>query len=102
MREPEPTPETRFDRVFAELTIFERILLFLRGILTGKDRVALVEEFALKRIVKSLLTRASEYLNPRSMELLEPFSQEIADLRDAAEVFRNRCARRLAHTRRTL
>lgn len=88
LREPEPTPESRFDRVYQELGFFERVMLFLRSVLTGKDRVSLVQEFALKRVVRAVNGAASEYFNVRSMELLEPFFEEIEELKNAAELFR--------------
>ena len=88
LREPEPTPESRFDRVYQELGFFERVVLFLRSVLTGKDRVSLVQEFALKRVVRSVNGAAAQYFNVRSMELLEPFFEEIDALKRGVELFR--------------
>lgn len=88
LHEPEASPEDRFDRVSGDLSLLERLMLFLRAVFTGKDRVALVEEFALKRIAKALTTGAREYFNPRAMQLLDGFASKLSALRDAAEIFR--------------
>lgn len=86
LREQEPTPETRFEQVFATLTFFERLTLFLRAILTGVERVLIIGEISLKRIAKSIGGGAG--FNPRSLELQEEFFDRIEALQEAAELFR--------------
>lgn len=88
LRQQEPTPETRFERVFAGLTLLERIVLFLRTILSGRERVLIIGEIALRRIAKSLGGRTGGGFNPRSLELQEEFFEGVEGLREAAELFR--------------
>ncbi|HUX21620.1 MAG TPA: DUF5312 family protein [Spirochaetia bacterium] len=88
LRVPEPTPESRFDRVLRELSFFERLMLFVRSILSGRERVELVQDFALRRLIRAVNAQASEFFSTRSMELLEPFLQQVLALQEAAAVFR--------------
>lgn len=88
LREPELSPEARFDQLYAGLTFFERLLLFLRSVLTGRDRVLLVGEVALRRIGRALAVNAQDSFISRTLELRAGFFDSLERLREAVALFR--------------
>lgn len=80
--------ENDFDSVLRRLTFLERVSLFLRRILTGKEYPILIEDVVVRRIGKSLRLRASELLSTRDMVLREEFCTAIEDLSEATKFYR--------------
>jgi hypothetical protein len=88
LREQEATPETRFERVFADLSFFERLMLFFRSMLTGMERVLVIGEISLKRIAKKISSRSRGCFNPHTLELQEEFFDHLERLQESADLFR--------------
>ncbi|HUX20784.1 MAG TPA: DUF5312 family protein, partial [Spirochaetia bacterium] len=77
-----------FETVYRELTFLERLVLFFKRILTGREYATLVEEIAVKRVGRLLNLKAAGLISTREMELTEGFLEALESLADAAKSFR--------------
>ena len=82
------TDENDFDSVLRKLTFVERVSLFLRRILTGKEYTSLIEEIVVKRIGRSLRVRAPGLLSTRDLSLRDDFRAAVENLADATKFYR--------------
>ncbi len=70
-----------------ELGLLERLVLFLRGLFSGKSREILLREDALKEIGRRVEAQYPGILDRRRGLVLETVAEELRELRDAARFF---------------
>ncbi len=83
----EPPGESDFETLYRQLSFWSKVMLALRAILLGKERLALLAEIALKRLRQRIADLASTYFSTRTAEFTPAFTFEIKALQTGLRLF---------------
>jgi len=85
---PEKT-ENRIEKTYRSLSLWRRLLLFLRALFAGKKKEEMLEELLLTRLKKQIAHQTSRLVDFKYSLFLEEMKHELEELAKAAYFFRN-------------
>ena len=84
---PEPPGQSDFEQLYRQLSFWTKLMLLLRAILLGKERLALLTDFAIKRLGQKIAEQAASYFSTRAVEFTPAFTFEIKALQTGLRLF---------------
>lgn len=96
----QPADESNFELLYHRLTFWNKLILLLRVILTGRDRISLLSEVAYGRLGRRIAEQAGIYFATRTLTFLPPFSTELRALQTGLRLFEEPLKRALGQQRR--
>lgn len=76
------------DREYNKLSLWQRLLMFVRSLFTGKDREALVHEHLLRELGHDLDARLGKLIDVRNRVFLPAFYLELQELAESVRLLR--------------
>ncbi len=85
----DPLPSVNIEEELARLGLFKRFILYLRSLVTNKDRAALMRDTMLKDLKRQLGHQAGGLMNFFHSQFTEKMFSELSSLMDGVTFFKN-------------
>jgi len=83
----EATEESDFEALYRQLSFWSKLMLSLRAIFSGRERLALLSDIAFKKLGQRIAGQAATYFSVRTIEFTAAFSFELKALQSGLRLF---------------